>query len=106
MLLEVPFTDLGGSKVRPALVLSSDDVNRGRDCIIVPISSRAEKPRAWDVVVRPTDPDFRKTGLVCASVFQCDKVMALSQSLAKRWLGRAHSYLGAVEGMVRAAMGL
>lgn len=106
VLLEVPFTDLGGSKVRPALVLSSDEVNRGRGCIIVPISSKAQNPRAWDVVVRPTDPDFPRTGLVCLSVFQCDKVMALSQSLAKRWLGCAHSYMSAVERLVRSAMGL
>ena len=39
VLLPFPFTDLGNSKVRPAVIVSNDKLNKTEDCIFAAISS-------------------------------------------------------------------
>ncbi|HEY0262372.1 MAG TPA: type II toxin-antitoxin system PemK/MazF family toxin [Chitinophagales bacterium] len=40
ILVPFPFSDLSGSKLRPALVISSEQVNQTRDLICVQITSK------------------------------------------------------------------
>jgi mRNA interferase MazF len=105
VLVDVPFTDYTGSKVRPALVVSSSGVNRAGDCILVPISSNVSNPSPWDVLAYPTDAEFKATGLHRSSAFKCGKLVTLSANLIKRRLGAAGSgYLAQVAGRIKDAL--
>lgn len=107
VLVEVPFTDLTDVKVRPALIVSSDSVNRGDDRILVPISSNVSNPSPWDVLADPSDVAFAATGLHRPSAFRCAKVLTLSAALIKRRLGTAGAkYLSQVGARLRNALNL
>lgn len=40
ILVPFPFTDLSGSKLRPALVVSNNNINQNRDLVCVQITSK------------------------------------------------------------------
>jgi mRNA interferase MazF len=105
VLVDVPFTDLTSAKMRPAIVVSSDAVNRGEDRVLIPISSSLANPSPWDVVALPSDAAFRATGLHRASAFKCAKMVTLSTSLIKRRLGTADArYLALVSSRIKDAL--
>jgi len=106
VLAEVRFADLSAVKIRPALVISSDSVNRGQDRVLVPISSKVNKACQWDVIASPSDTGFKPTGLRCASAFQCAKLITLSSNLIRRKLGTAAPYMSKIESCVKKALGL
>lgn len=106
VLAEVHFTNLGATKVRPAVVISSDAVNKGEDRVLVPISSRMLLSWPWHVVASRADAGFRITGLHRESVFLCAKLMTLHRSLIHRKLGTAAPYMRQIEAGVRAALAL
>lgn len=87
-LVEYPFTDGTGAKVRPVLVVSRDEFNRGDDVIIVPITSRPDPSDPYSVFIHDDSPCFAKTGLRCASAVKWDKPLAIHKSLLHRRLGR------------------
>jgi len=80
VLVEVPYTDLTGSKKRPAVVLLS----RGWDYLVAFLTSRLEQARADDVVVAATP----ETGLAVDSAVLVTKLFTLHESLIARGLGR------------------
>jgi len=106
VLAEIHFTDLGGVKIRPAVIISSDAVNRGQDRVVIPISSNVLRPSRWDVLADTADPTFVPTGLHRPSVFRCDKPLTLNKSLIRRKLGTAAPYLAKITDAVRDALGL
>jgi len=60
VLVPFPFTDLTATKVRPAVIVSSDP--QGDDVTLAFISSAVSKvsPGATDLVMGPDAPDFQK----------------------------------------------
>lgn len=106
VLIAWPFTDLSAAKVRPAVVVSSDEFNRGEDRILVAISSKVGDDSPWDVVARPQDAHFDGTGLRYASAFKCGKILTLSANLIERRLGEAGAYMPLVEARIKRALGL
>ncbi|MFO0840215.1 MAG: type II toxin-antitoxin system PemK/MazF family toxin [Phycisphaerae bacterium] len=87
VLVLYPFTDMTGSKVRPAIVVSNDAFNRGEDLVFVPVSS---SPEANDPYVYPIPQQhraFRVSGLKTDSYVKFTKVMALSKIIIRRRLG-------------------
>jgi len=106
VLAEVHFTDSSVAKVRPALVVSSEPVNRGQDRILIPISSRVDRLSPWDVVAKPSDAAFVATGLHRPSAFLCAKVITLHATLIKRRLGTAASYMDKIEACLKNALAL
>lgn len=88
VLITFPFSDLQGIKVRPAVVISSDQYNkRSQDALFMLISSNIANPRSVDYLIQKEHPEFLKTGLKHASLVKCDKVVSLLQATAKRHLG-------------------
>ncbi len=90
VLIKFPYTDLSSTKVRPALVVSSDSYTQlSADAIFVAISSNLTKPQPFDVEINPTNHEFSATGLKAPALIKADKIARLSKSLASRHLGQA-----------------
>ena len=66
-LVEYPFTDGTGSKVRPVLVVSRDEFNNGDDVVVVPISSQLSKSDPYSVYISDDSPHFPASGLKFSS---------------------------------------
>lgn len=88
VLIKYPFSDLIGNKVRPALVISSEQYNRtSQDALFIAISSVIDSPRSVDLLISSTHVDFSRTGLHVASLVKTDKIFCLLQSSTARFLG-------------------
>ena len=73
VLVNFPFTDLTGKKVRPACVLADD----GRDVTLAFISSVIENPGAFDLKLKPdTSNNLKKESLLKVS-----KLATLSRTI-------------------------
>ena len=80
-VVDYPFSDLTGSKVRPALVVQADALNRRiADTILVSIS-RSHRPSATQLLVDPSTPEGSQTGLRQPSVIQCENLLTYDQGL-------------------------
>ena len=107
ILVKYPFTDFTCSKLRPALVISTDDFNRqGGDIICVCISSQDPKA-SDDVVIAIDDKAFPATQLKQQSTVISSKVMTVDRNIVRRRLGYLDStLLGTVSGRIKVVMGL
>lgn len=87
VLVTFPFTDLSGSKKRPAVVLHTE-TPRSIDTILAFISSVLPKtPGKNEIVLLPTQRDFATTGLKVPSVIRLDKLATIDRRLVVRKLG-------------------
>lgn len=105
VLVRFPFTDLGSSKQRPALVLATEAFGRlGDDLILAAITSaRVESPGPFD---HPLN-DWQRGGLLYPSLVRAGKLVTLDRSLIRRALGQlSRKDVAEVEKLVRAALGL
>lgn len=86
VLVRFPFTDLSGSKLRPALVVGRP---LGDDVILAFVTTRGEAAEARaEHPLAPTDPEFASTGLKAASRIRLNKLATLHRALVRRRLGR------------------
>lgn len=84
VLIRFPFTDLSGSKRRPAVILAEYQ----SDIIVAFISSVIPKiPEPSDILLTPSHSYFTKTGLKKASIIRLRKLATLEQALITRRLG-------------------
>ncbi|MCE7989326.1 MAG: type II toxin-antitoxin system PemK/MazF family toxin [Caldilinea sp. CFX5] len=82
-----PFTDLSGSKRRPALVLATTTPNA--DSILAFISSVMPMVvNSYELPLIPADADFAQTGLKVPSILRLNKLVTLERSLITRRIGR------------------
>jgi len=82
-----PFTDLTGSKRRPAVIVSSS-TKKGDDVILAFISSKVDQPiQSTDFVIDQDHPDFKATGLKVRSVFKMDKIVTLEKRILRGEIG-------------------
>jgi len=89
VLLAYPFDDWTGAKVRPAVVVSSDEYNsRSEDAVFVLITSNTEKRFDFDILVADAHPEFARAGLAKSSMIRVDMIWTLKQVLVKRTLGQ------------------
>ncbi len=87
VLLSFPFTDLQTTKVRPALVVSSDFFNKiGKDAVFIFITSKLYN-EPFDIRIDKEDTSFWPTKLKVSSTLRASKIMCLEQSLVRRRLG-------------------
>lgn len=86
VLTKFPFTDLTGSALRPALVVSHGQI--GQDVVIVAISS-VSRGSAFpsDYTIATVHPEFARTGLNVASVVRTHRFVTVERSLIIRKLG-------------------
>ena len=93
VLLPFPWTNLQGSKLRPALVVSDDSYNTStNESVFLFITTRKYQGK-FDFRLTEKNPSFKSTGLTCASSFRMGKIVTLEQGLAKRRLGYADAKL-------------
>ncbi len=89
VLIRYPFTDLSGYKVRPAVIVMSDDLlKKSDDVLCIFISSVLEQNNlASDFVLLQNNPLFKKSGLKVNSVIRAHKIALLHKTLILRVLG-------------------
>jgi mRNA interferase MazF len=87
VLTRFPFTDLSGSKVRPALVISKDNARR-RDVVLAFITSNSNAANIPDALVIHPNPG---NGLKVLSSVRFDKIATLEARVIAGKLGKADS---------------
>lgn len=86
-LVEYPFTDGTGAKVRPVLVVSTERFNAGEDVIVVPISSKPDRNDPHSVYIDSSSSLFGATGLKQSSAVKWTKPFTICKRLLIRRLG-------------------
>lgn len=81
VLVPFPFTDLSGTKVRPAVVVSHK--LSGDDIIVTFISTKRSRTEKFDVLVMPN----QSNGLKAASTVKCTKLATLDKKIILGKLG-------------------
>jgi mRNA interferase MazF len=89
VLVDYPYTDRTGSKVRPTLVVSTDELHQDDDAIIAAITSVIRVTlKSSELFIDVSKPDARGTGLLSDSIVDCWNVMTIDQRFILRRLGR------------------
>lgn len=88
VLTPFPFTDLSGSKVRPAIVVSRSTLP-GSDVILAFITGQpSSRALPTDLVLEVTHPNFGLTGLKRRSIVKLDKLVTVQASLLLGEIGK------------------
>jgi len=85
VLVPFPFSDLSATKVRPAVVLSS--VKHGDDIVFAFVSSGSARSENFDILIKPSDQNFSKTGLKTNSVIRVAKLATLDRKIVLGEIG-------------------
>jgi|SRR5690606_18378796 len=83
VLIKFPFTDLSGSKNRPALVL----ISRESDVVVAFVTSNILYGEHWDIVLEPT----LQNGLKQISTIKISKIATLEKTLVLGKIGQISS---------------
>lgn len=89
-LVQYPFTDGAGAKVRPVLVVSANSHNAGEDVVVLPITGDPKKDERYCVAIDTDSPHFARSGLKFASAIKCTKPLTIAKRLLQKRLGSAH----------------
>lgn len=94
VLTPFPFTNLAGSKLRPAIVVS-DNSKTGADVILAFISTvfNNNKLSPTEELLLSSDSEFALTGLKKDSVFKMDKLATIEKAIIVGELGEASKTL-------------
>ncbi len=110
VLVDFPYSDRTGSKVRPALVVQADGWNRRLDNTILALITGSRRRRvgaATQLVVSIATPEGRQTGLRLDSVVQCENLVTYEQGLILRVLGSLSARaMRQVDGCLKASLGI
>jgi mRNA interferase MazF len=104
VVLSFLFSDLRGSKVRPAIVLSNDRYNRrSEDFVAAPLTSNL---KLRDNAILITNDQLETGRLIVDSKVKVDRVFSVSQQLVRMKIGRAkpeihEKIIGTLFGLLR-----
>ena len=86
VLLPYPFSNQGGSKVRPAIIVSNDNFNkRCEDCVMVPLTT-VIKEEPFSIII---NQDSLESGrLLKQSRIRIDKIFTIKKSLIIMKIGK------------------
>jgi mRNA interferase MazF len=89
VLVDNPFSDRTGSKVRPCLVVQSDPLNaRLDDTILVTITSRVRHvDQSTERLIDVTTPAGVQSGLLFDSAVQCHNILTVDSQFILRKVG-------------------
>lgn len=88
VLVDYPFSDRTGSKVRPALVVQADELNqRIDDTILAAISSATHRSSATQLFIDLATAEGRQSGLRQNSMVQCENLLTYDQALVIAKIG-------------------
>ncbi len=86
VLLPYPFSDQGGSKVRPAIIISNDNFNkRCEDCIMIPLTT-VIKDEPFSLVINQDSLESGK--LLKQSRVRIDKIFTIKKNLIIMKIGK------------------
>lgn len=90
VLVPFPFTDLSHSKLRPALIISQNEVHEKEDdfTLLFVSSVIPERAEPYEVLFRKTHPDFSQSGLRKDSLFKTNKIATVRRKLLVSRLGK------------------
>ena len=90
VLVIFPFTNFTSTKVRPAVIISNDDMNKTRgDVIVAFISSKIQRvTKDTDFIMEDTASGFSNTGLKQRSLFRMAKITTIDRSLISVKIGK------------------
>ena len=89
VLLPYPFSDQGGSKVRPAVIVSNDNFNRRcEDCVLVPLTT-VIKNEPYSLVLNQDNLESGK--LLKQSRIRIDKIFTIKKSLIIMKIGKINN---------------
>jgi mRNA interferase MazF len=108
VLVDFPFSDRTGSKVRPALVVQADTLNRRiTDTILASISRSTHRASAAQLFIDISAPEGARTGLRQNSMIQCENLLTYDQRLIVAKIGELSAPLiERVNTCLRAALDL
>ncbi len=108
VLVDYPFTDRTGSKVRPTLVVSTDELHKDDDAVIAAITSVIRVTlKSSELFIDVSKPDARGTGLLSDSVVDCWNLLTLDQRFILKRLGRlSGGMMKKVDECLKKALGL
>jgi mRNA interferase MazF len=90
VLVDYPFSDRTGSKVRPCLVVQCDRNNRRLDdTIVVTITSRTQFVTAepTQLLIQRATPAGRQSGVLYDSAVQCENILTVDLQFIQRKIG-------------------
>jgi mRNA interferase MazF len=89
VLVDYPFSDRTSSKVRPALVVRVDAVNRRiTDRILPSISRSTDRVSVTQLFIDISSPEVGGTGLRRNSTIRCEKLLTYDQRLVVTKIGQ------------------
>jgi mRNA interferase MazF len=87
ILIDFPFSDRTGSKLRPSLVVQEDAFNQTRDDTVVAAISRTQRFAETEVLIDVATPEGKQSKLHHNSVVDCALVVTIDQKLVHVTLG-------------------
>lgn len=89
VLVDYPFSDRTGSKVRPALIVQTDALNnRIDDTILAAISRSTHRASVTQLLIELATPDGAATGLRQNSMIQCENLLTYDRHLILAVIGK------------------
>lgn len=85
ILVPFPFTDLSGTKVRPAVIVSSGKI--GQNILVIFVTSKAKTKEKHLIRIKPD----KENGLKANSLLVCAKIATLDVKIVLGELGRVSS---------------
>ncbi len=89
VLLPYPFSDQGGTKVRPAIIISNDTFNRRcEDCVMVPLTT-VIKDEPFSLLI---NQDCLESGkLLKQSRIRIDKIFTIKKDIIMMKIGKVNN---------------
>jgi mRNA interferase MazF len=108
VLVDYPFTDRRGSKVRPALVVQEEALNRRiTDTILAAISRSTHRASATQLFVDISTAEGGLTGLRQNSMIQCENLLTFDQRFIIAKIGQLPpALMRQTDACLKAALGL
>ncbi len=110
VLVDFPFSDQTGRKVRPALVVQNDVWNTTIDDTILALITSSNRRRlgvATQFLVELTTPEGRQSGLRLDSVVQCENLVTFDQGLILKQLGSLpRTAMARIDECLKSALGI
>jgi mRNA interferase MazF len=109
ILIEIPFAERTGSKLRPAVIVQNNIGNRASANLIVVAISSQLPAQALPVqyIVSESTPVAQAAGLPRASVVDCENIATISKRLVRRKLGAfPHEAMSEIDVCLRVSLAL
>jgi mRNA-degrading endonuclease toxin of MazEF toxin-antitoxin module len=110
VLLDFPFSNAAGSKVRPAVVVRNDACNRKMNCTIVALVTKTIHRAASEptqMLLEAQSPEGQAAGIRFDSAITCTNLYTVHESFVRYRIGRLpDSMIPQLDGCLKAALGV